>query len=135
MKSYTDLEQSRKLAKILPLDSADMYFIGHQSIINPKEWEYEDMPKVRGKYIAFDDKRIFYPCWSLAALYDILPNNKKESTTLSRGGWKIYPIEYLDNWWGEYEDESHTKDFAVSADNPVNACYELILKLNELNLF
>jgi hypothetical protein len=26
IKSYTDIEQSRKLAKILPLESADMYY-------------------------------------------------------------------------------------------------------------
>ena len=26
IKSYTDIEQSRKLAKILPLESADMYW-------------------------------------------------------------------------------------------------------------
>lgn len=27
MKSYTDLEQSHKLAEILPLESADMYYL------------------------------------------------------------------------------------------------------------
>ena len=26
MKAYTDLEQSRKLAEILPIESADMYY-------------------------------------------------------------------------------------------------------------
>ena len=26
IKSYTDIEQSKKLAEILPLDSADMYY-------------------------------------------------------------------------------------------------------------
>ena len=43
MKSYTDLNQSKKLAEILPIESADMCF-------NDNE-----------------------PCWSLAALLDILP--------------------------------------------------------------
>lgn len=124
IKSFTDLQQSKKLAEILPLESADMY------------WFRDDIetPKIYPKDMMKDSASVTVPCWSLAALYGILPNNKKETTTLSRGGWKIYPIEYLDNWWCEYEDDDHTKDFAVSADNPVNACYELILKLNELNL-
>ena len=120
MKSYTDLEQSKKLAEILPLKSADMYFNGHQSITNPKEWEYEDAPKVRGKYIAFDDKRIFYPCWSLAALLKLLP--LPMLTQHNNGKWCIvsYPNGAVKTS-NEY-------------DNPVDACYEMIVKLKELNL-
>lgn len=126
MKSYTDLEQSRKLAEILPLKSADIhyeraYFEGKQS-----DWFVK-----LGSPIKSDD---IIPCWSLATLYSILPNNKKETTTLSRGGWKIEPVEYLDNWWCEYEDDSHTKDFTVTADNPVDACYKMINKLHEQKL-
>lgn len=44
MKAFTDIEQSRKLAKILPIESADMCF-------NDNE-----------------------PCWSLTALLNVLPN-------------------------------------------------------------
>ncbi len=40
MKAFTDVEQSKKLAEILPIESADMYF-------NDNE-----------------------PCWSLAALLE-----------------------------------------------------------------
>lgn len=121
MKSYTDIEQSKKLAEILPLESADMlYWVG----------EYITHPYMEGQH---KDEQI--PVWSLAALYSILPNNKKETTTLSRGGWKIEPAEYLDAWWCEYEnEESHTNDLSMSADNPVDACYEMIIKLHELNL-
>lgn len=132
MKSYTDLEQSRKLAGILPLESADMYiyknvFFGALSCFNGTTQI--------GEYIKLADKESkAYPCWSLAALYSILPNNEEKTTTLSRGGWNIEPIKYLDNWWCEYEDESHTKDFNVSADNPVDACVDTIIKLNELKM-
>lgn len=122
MKSYTDLEQSRKLAEILPIESADMFYT---SLNSDYPWIWIDKHLMEVEDI---------PCWSLAALYSILPNNKKETTTLSRGGWKIEPVEYLDNWWCEYEDENHTKDFTVSADNPVDACVEMIIRLNELNL-
>ena len=126
IKSYTDLEQSKKLAEILPLESADM--------------NWYELPPIKLFIRAFPYKHDngategIYPCWSLAALLGVLPNDEKKSTTLSRGGWKIETFEYLDKWWCEYEDESHTKDFSVSADNPVDACYELILKLNELKM-
>lgn len=126
IKSYTDIEQSKKLAEILPLESADMCYLKRE--INDTFIEVP-ISKPEGTI-----DRITLPCWSLAALYGILPNNKKESTTLSRGGWKIEPPEYIDNWWCEYEDDNHTKDFAVSANNPIDACFELILKLHELNL-
>ena len=113
MKSYTDIEQSRKLAKILPLESADMYFAGHQSIVNPKEWDYEDLPKVRGKYIAFDDKRVFFPCWSLAALLGALPSATLDSSENHR--YRVYCNERFTDWH----------------DNPIDACVAMLLKLHE----
>jgi len=121
IKSYTDINQSKKLAKILPHESADIYY----GLSEDESTYIINFGKPQG---FFDKTQV---AWSLAVLYSILPNNKKESTTLSRGGWKIDPIEYLDNWWCEYEDDSHTKDFTVSAGNPVDACYEMILKLHE----
>lgn len=127
IKSYTDIPQSKKLAEILPLESADMWY--NISMID--KFGIDDY----NEYPSFEKNTdIDIPCWSLAALYGILPNNKKESTILSRGGWKIEPPEYLDNWWCEYEDHEHSKDFTVSADNPVDACYEMILRLHELSL-
>ena len=132
MKSYTDIEQSKKLAEILPLESADMHYstwtiLDCEFIVSPNQGStIEDLQEDYGNQII--------PCWSLAALLGVLPNNEKETTTLSRGGWKIKPPEYIDNWWCEYEDESHTKDFTVSADDPIDACYEMILKLHELKM-
>ena len=63
MKSYTDVEQSKVLAKILPIESADMY------------WDYdvqkhEDYPMIMDEQ--FDNLCI--PAWSLAALLNVLPN-------------------------------------------------------------
>lgn len=131
IKSYTDIEQSRKLAKILPLESADCF------------WDYDDLQKYyrinwfedgynKDSQLRLNKNNVC--AWSLAALYGILPNNEEETTTLSRGGWNIEPIKYLDNWWCEYEDESHIKDFTVSADNPVDACVSMIEYLHKLNL-
>ena len=75
IKSFTSLEQSKKLAEILPLESADMFY--------NKEPEDESYPKdiVDTKYpIVLREGHIRFleeygiPCWSLAALLSILPN-------------------------------------------------------------
>ena len=124
IKAYTDLEQSKKLAEILPVESADMRYA---SLGDTHPWVWEE---ARIRLLENDS----VPCWSLAALYSILPNNKNESTTLSRGGWQIDSPEYLNNWWCEYEDDSCENDFSVSANNPIDACYEMILKLYERNM-
>lgn len=126
-KSYTDLEQSKKLAEILPLESADMYYDRYED-------PYFINESVTHERIKNDKYYHLISCWSLAALLNVLPNNEHTETTLSRGGWKIEPIEYVDNWWCEYEDEIHTKNFSTSANNPVDACVEMILKLKEKNL-
>lgn len=59
IKSYTDLSQSKKLAEILPLESADMFY-RNNGIDVKLMWEH-NAPKVEN------------PCWSLAALLDVLP--------------------------------------------------------------
>ena len=68
MKSYTDLEQSKKLAEILPLESADMVIWGKDldSIAVTDAQKFMSGLKNR--------KMNYLPCWSLAALLDILPN-------------------------------------------------------------
>ena len=128
MKSYTDLDQSKKLAEILPIESADMYYHNRVDIPDnfplPIEWK-------RGLPLLSQE----IPCWSLAALFDLLPNNEHIGTSISRGSWKIDPVEYVPNtWWCEYEDTENQTEFNVSADNPVDACYEMIIKLHEQNL-
>jgi hypothetical protein len=130
IKSFTSLEQSKKLAEILPLESADMHYTGHQSIINPKEWEYEAMPNIRGKYISFDDKRIFYPCWSLAALLNVIPKRIKD--------YNVLRIDISDNDFAVWYDEI---GYGVNNDLPditkesaIDACYEMIIKLHKQEL-
>ena len=143
IKAFSDLQQSKKLAEILPLESADMTYCaitkGMRKKMTIKNWEVKVGLDIAVKKNLFSYRNGYMiPCWSLSALLSFLPNNKHITTTLSRGGWKIEPIEYIDKWFCEYEDEvdedSPCKGFTVSADNPVDACYEVIIKLYELKM-
>lgn len=63
MKGYTDVEQSKKLAEILPIESADMRYLPSG---NTHPWVWDEDPKILAVGAA--------PCWSLAALLEVLPN-------------------------------------------------------------
>lgn len=105
MKSYTNLEQSKKLVEILPIESADNVIIsigdreGIKTITMPKE-------TLNILRTPFTDIRSTTPCWSFAVLLDILPNNENISTNLSKGGYKISTLEYTNSWFVDYEDEA-----------------------------
>ena len=72
IKSYTDLEQSRKLAEILPLESADMFYNEEQEdesyLKDIVDTEYPMI--LREGHIRFLEE-YGIPCWSLAALLSI----------------------------------------------------------------
>ena len=67
MKSYTDLEQSKKLAAILPIESADMgwnvFVDGTTRILPIDDW---DLVKDGSGNVKF------HPAWSLAAFTKML---------------------------------------------------------------
>ena len=129
IKSFTSLEQSRKLAEILPLESADMTYdaitegVRERMII--KDWQANI-----GLDIAIKENRFSYrygymfPCWSLAALLDILPVPQLSKDKLGSGkvGWMV--SVYPDNC--RYDSCWH--------DNHVDACYEMIIRLHELKM-
>ena len=134
IKSFTDLEQSKILEKILPPESADSVIVtfgtreGTETVVMPSK----TLDIIKDP---FSDIRETVHCWSLAALYNVLPNNNRVETYLSRGGWQIEPIDYLPNtWWCEYEDNESLTEFNVSAENSVDACYAMILKLHGFGL-
>jgi hypothetical protein len=117
MKAYTDLEQSKKLVEILPVESADMCFVNDGTSIKIDANPYN----VR-KHMWKDVQLI--PCWSLAALLNVLPK-----------GTDIIKEE------ADTENERYMCTVGIKDDiiptfgnNPVDACYEMILKLHELNL-
>ena len=143
IKSYTDLEQSKKLAKVLPLESADMrygYIAPYDYSDRMYDGGYDEIPYpkdflIKNPNFSANEYDAELPCWSLAALLDVLPNNENISTNLSKGGYRISTLEYTNNWFVDYEDETDGWNNRVtSADNPVDACVAMIEKLHELDL-
>ena len=67
IKSYTTIEQSKKLAEILPLESADIcYVCGNTTLVSPTKYGDTSIEELYKKHII--------PCWSLAALLKLIPN-------------------------------------------------------------
>ena len=83
IKSYTDINQSKKLAEILPLESADMCYIKHSSSDNPN-WEFnEDFPPmILGNVPINEITAETLPCWSLAALLRLIPDFDMHKRTI-----------------------------------------------------
>ena len=133
MKSYTDIKQSKTLVNILSLESADAKY----GYIAPYEYSdrmydegYDEIPYpiafIKKDYSNFfveeyDDE---LPCWSLAALLNVLPNGsdivKEEADTENE----------------RYMCTVGINDDIIStfADNPVDVCVEMIEKLHNLKM-
>lgn len=109
IKSFTSLEQSKKLAEFLPLESADMgwnvFVDGSIRCLPIDDWDLSKNGEGGTEFI---------PCWSLTALLDIIPKMLNDKTRL---------IEtYAEIWIAGYKKD------------PVGACVKTIIKLHELNL-
>ena len=128
MKSYTDLEQSKKLSEILPVESADMMW---------DDWRLidEGWKLIVGYYpeIEKDYGRKCYPAWSLAALLEILPDE-----IIDDNGYNIliniekYDLKYQISYFTDlnFSDKIKTDEY----ENLVDAAVEMILKLHEQKL-
>ena len=119
MKSYTDIEQSKKLTEILPLESADMEYM----FLKKDGSKVSNVPFVKDGFEEPECCYTFIPCWSLAALLGVLPRVDIEKGIRFDNTYYFQVTAYIgDGYIGD------------RFDNPVNACYEMILKLHELNL-
>lgn len=85
IKTYTDLEQSKRLVGILPPESADMWYqyIGASHEVSSEKPLYYPM------VIRDCETNKDIPCWSLAALINSLPS---EFTTENKFGIFKYTI-------------------------------------------
>ena len=107
MKNYTDLDQSKKLAKFLSIESADMFY----TLID------------KGLYLevkqGIEPSKDDIPCWSLATLMNVLDRGALFKTPQ---GWAC---------------QAYIDFKAITSDhynNPIDACVNMIIKLHELNL-
>ena len=126
MRAFTSIEQSKQLAKILPIESADMrygyiapyeysdrmYDGGYDEIPYPKDFLKKNPNFSENEY----DGEL--PAWSLAALLEQFDD--------AAGLAKDY------GFWFCYDNRKscYTKHY----DNPIDACYEMIVKLKEKGL-
>jgi hypothetical protein len=115
IKSYTDLEQSKKLAEILPLESADYFHAPDAGVVVTEPYKLSE-----GDETVITAYKGAIPCWSLAALLGVLPRIEG-----------LKPVLDLDINYIQYHSDI---DLCATADNPVDACVAMIEKLHELNL-
>ena len=134
IKSYTSLEQSKKLAEILPLESADMYWW-------PTSLRYYIEAMDDGD---FNEEEGHIRAWSLAALLNLLPN-KISTRERHCDKYKIdirkydggnnttfYQIAYGNNRGssGSWHDMINTGE----RENLIDAAFEMICWLKENKL-
>ena len=127
MKAYTDIAQSKRLAQILPLESADMEYltIKKTGLLVGTVPFVKDDSEVEDSAYSYTYNRI--ACWSLAALFKYLSEIKTQVYTPV-----LFPSE--SKWILQFVEYGNGNVCEVSCDNPVDACVEVIIKLHELNL-
>lgn len=124
MKSFTGIEQSKKLAEILPIESADSHYVRKNRDIMGEhvesEWSYPKYGNPNSKHANYIVQNFSsyekLPCWSLTALLDVLPSSTLDSSDDHH--YRLHCMERFTEWH----------------DNPIDACVEMILKLKEKGL-
>lgn len=108
IRAYTTIEQSKKLAEILSIESADMH------------WQYFEEDNGQLQWFCFPkdfsiNQHNTVPAWSLAALLDALPSATLDSSDDHH--YRVYCNKRFTDWH----------------DNSVDACCKMVIKLHELN--
>ena len=123
IKAFTDISQSKRLAEILPLESADMRYhtISHY---NPYPCDEIVYTVEFGKASGID-----IPAWSLTALFSLIKDKC--------GYFEfVYLKRTYDGRANPLDDvyRLSTDEYDVYNKEAVDACYEMIIKLNELKI-
>lgn len=126
IKSFTDISQSKKLVEILPLESADMYYLsGDECDICLGSGVYEEI----ANWLSDGTPRpADIPCWSFASLLNVLPDNYVDINDT------IYHPNLMKTKDGRYMVIYNVSLCTSLYNNPVDACYEMIIRLNELKM-
>lgn len=115
----TTIEQSKKLIELeIDRTTADMYYSFDYNIEEYDE-DAQIIPKSElDQHFSLFPKDI--PCWSLAALLNVLPRINIEKETWSDDTYDYRIIAYI--------DDGYIGDWF---NNPIDACYDMIIKLHE----
>lgn len=113
MKSYTDLEQSKKLTEILSKDSADMYYME----ASPNNYTIGVLQRMeRDMLLNQSEYYKMFPCWSLTALLNVLPSATLDSS--DDHYFRIRCRKLCTEWH----------------DNAVDTCVEMIEEIHGLEM-
>lgn len=128
IKSHTDLPKSKKLAKILPITSIDfawcIFSNGSTRLLPMDDWEVFEYAKSNMEII---------PCFSLAALLNEIPEVINFNDDENDYALKILKENGL--YYLSYDNPlEHGKIEIEPQENFIDAGYEMIIKLHELNL-
>lgn len=136
IKSYTDISQSKKLTEILPIESSDNHYWrnGYNNYICGLGNSAELKEK-------FEEKGLKYlPCWSVAALLNVMPQindwitpHGHKNDKLSQFEPKICKVwehSIIPSFKVTYGDKLSTDAY----DSPIDACVAMIEKLHELKM-
>ena len=138
-KIATTLEQSRKLAEILPTETADMSYFREGFLLTSEYVKTKE--SMLGHYSNQDEKLNIVPAWSLSALLKVLPYDITmveyqtifdrpivyyiESDLKESISYKCMEKEY------ERKKDSPEEIFFTSGETLLDAAYALIFKLHE----
>ena len=121
IKAFTDIEQSKRLAEILPIESADMCYPNVKITFNDdgtETKEYFGLPIFPNNYYDL-------PCWSLVALLEVIKGTKL----------LFYTEDTPHRWCASVRKQESGEPAAVCyMGNPVDACELLISKLHKMGL-
>ena len=130
MKAYTDIEQSKKLAEILPLESADMrygYIAPYDYSDRMYDGGYDEIPYpkdflIKNPNFSANEYDAELPCWSLSALLEIL---SMPTLIQDKADDELF-------WQCSVYDEEGEEICEVYASDKVDACYKMVLELHKL---
>ena len=138
MKNYTDIEQSKKLSEILPLESSDAFYPWRELM---KDYDSIYVPE---KMLVSDLEEDDICAWSLATLLNVLPNEIITDNMFEchyqihirkyDGGdnTTLYQIAYGNNRGlsGSWHDMINTEE----KESLIDCCVQMIIKLHELKM-
>jgi len=127
MKQSTTIEQSRQLSEILPIETADMCLFPNNELALDyrRQKEITDELNERRKRDGYKYYIEVFPAWSLSALLNYLSHQYYVRLVHDGIAWCTRVTEH---------DKEHLWQSSESFDDPIDACVEMIVKLNEQKL-